>query len=310
MERRPDGGTQHRSAGNSAGKQRGNQVSAVRAKEPNRSKIDTAPPPKDFDPVGADQKHLARYHLPLRPDPQTQPGMAALWDRLAHRYRGFDHLKTEVTRKALRDTDITAQAFGLEPTEHCGYELTSFGNPFTALFVTWTVPNLRFVANPQGGPTLFRTFVGIGFLDVHVEMTVSSNQAVTANVTAQGATVGLPVAPGEVISGSICLDTKPPGRANFVLANENRSETVNLSFDTGFPPAVTANAGISRGALNNPFNPLAEFGVVYFDEISAYTTQGFRSLTSGQAVTMVDRNGATIARPVRLNDFAFKAVHA
>jgi hypothetical protein len=122
--------------------------------------------------------------------------------------------------------------------------------------------------------------------------------------------VGLPVAPGDVLSASICLDTSPPGRANYVLANETRSQTVNFSFDTGFPPAVTAEAGISRGSANNPFNPLAQFGIVYFDEISAYTTAGFRSLTSGQAVTMVDRNGATLARPTRINDFTFKVVHA
>ncbi len=39
-------------------------------------------------------------------------------------------------------------------------------------------------------------------------------------------------------------------------------------------------------------SPLAQFGVVYFDEIFAYATVGFASLTSGEAVTSVDRNGA------------------
>jgi hypothetical protein len=84
---------------------------------------------------------------------------------------------------------------------------------------------------------------------------------------------------------------------------------VNFSFDSGYPPAVTVNAGISRGTAT-PFDPLAQFGIVYFDEISAYTTSGFRSLTAGQAVTMVDRSGATLATPVRLNDWAFKTVRA
>jgi len=269
-----------------------------------------APPPKDFDPFVADKKDLARYGLPQRPDPHAHPGMAALWERLALRYRGFDHLQAEIQRPTVLEPGTTPQAFGLEPTEHCGYTLGS-GAPFTALFVTWTVPNLRYTASQQApGPNRFRTFVGLGFLDVHVEMTVSSAQNVTATVTALGVnSVGLPVAPGDVLSAAICLDTKPPGRANYVLANETRSQTVNFSFDTGFPPAVTINAGVSRGAIDSPFNPLAQFGIVYFDEISAYTTSGFRSLTSGQAVTMVDRNGKTIARPDRLTDFAFKAVH-
>jgi hypothetical protein len=60
-----------------------------------------------------------------------------------------------------------------------------------------------------------------------------------------------------------------------------------------------------------PFvHPMARFGVVYFDEISAFTTSGSRSLTSSEAITMVDEHGSTLARPVRLNDYAFKTVYA
>jgi hypothetical protein len=46
------------------------------------------------------------------------------------------------------------------------------------------------------------------------------------------------------------------------------------------------------------------------DEISAYTTGGSRSLTSGDAITMVDQHGKALARPVRLNESAFKTVSA
>ncbi|WP_194288488.1 G1 family glutamic endopeptidase [Ornithinicoccus halotolerans] len=278
---------------------------------PSRETIETAPPPREFDPLAASQEELARYAVPQRPDPQTQPGLAALWDQQARRYRTFEHLQAQAPRSVTAEArGTTAQALGLEPTEHCGFTLTSVGAPFTALFVTWTVPNLRHVPS-QHGANRFQTFVSLGFLDVHVEMTVDSAQNVAASLTALGmSSVGLPVQPGDVISGSMCLETKPPGRANYVLANETRSQTVNFSFDAGFPPAVTVSAGISRGASDAPFNPLAQFGVIYFDEISAYTTSGARSLTGGQAVTMVDRNGTVLARPFRLNDFGFKAVHA
>ncbi len=274
-----------------------------------RASEGTPPPPQDFDPLAAGVKDLVRHRLPQRPDPHAQPGLSALWERQARRYRTFEHLPAHIDGPAPSRQDGAPAALGLEPTENCGYTLTSVGSPFTALFVTWTVPNLRYAPSSQG-PDRFHTFVSLGFLDVHVEMTVDPAQAVTATVTALGvSSVGLPVQPGDVLSASMCLDTKPPGRATYVLANETRSQTVNFSFDTGFPPAVTVEAGISRGALNNPFNPLAQFGVVYFDEISAYTTDGPRSLTGGQAVTLVDRNGTTLARPVRLNDSAFKTVH-
>jgi len=72
---------------------------------------------------------------------------------------------------------------------------------------------------------------------------------------------------------------------------------------------VIINAGISRGTVGSPFNPLADFGTVYFDELSAFTTNGTRLLVNGTATTMVD-NGVTLARPVRLNDSAFRIDHA
>jgi hypothetical protein len=78
---------------------------------------------------------------------------------------------------------------------------------------------------------------------------------------------------------------------------------------TGFPPAVTVNAGISRGRVNGPPNPLARFGIVYFDEILAWTTSGTRLLTNGAPTTMIDSNGSTLATPQRLNDFAFKVIY-
>jgi hypothetical protein len=276
-----------------------------------RNGIQLYPPPsKDFDPFLATEDDLKRHGLPLRPDPQTQPGMAALWERQAGRYRSFDHLEPRSDTATATKKTGTAGALGPAPIESCGYSLVSLSAPFTALFVTWTVPNLRFSPSPLGH-NLFHTFVGLGFLDVHVEMTVDSAQNVTSHIWAQAVgQVNLPVAPGDVISGALCLDTKPPGTAHYVLANETRSQTMNFEVDTGFPPAVTINAGVTRGDLNQPVHPLAHFGAVYFDEISAFSTNGSRSLTSGEAITMVEANGSTLAKPVRLNDFAFKTVFA
>jgi peptidase A4-like protein len=268
------------------------------------------PPPKDFDPFAATDKDLMRHGLPLRPDPQTQPGMAALWARQAARYRNFQHLEAQPdTTSAAKKPIAAPPSLGPDPTESCGYQLFNSAAPFTALFVTWTVPDLQFTPSPLGVDN-FHTFVGLGFLDVHVEMTVDSAQNVTSQIWAQSiGNINLPVRPGDVISGSLCLQTNQAGTASYFLANETTAQTVNFSVDTGFPPAVTINAGVTRSwSLNQPFPPLARFGVVYFDEISAYTTSGPLSLTSGSAITMVDQNGKTLASPVRLTDFTFKTV--
>ena len=200
--------------------------------------------------------------------------------------------------------------FGPDPIESCGYQLFSSSAPFTVLFVTWTVPDLRYSPGQFDPIDHFHTFVGLGFLDVHVEMTVDSAQNVTSKLWAQGVgDVNLPVRPGDVISGTLCLQTN--GKAAYFLANETTQQSISFAIDTGFPPAVTINAGVTRtGDTSQPpfFHPLASFGVVYFDEISAYTTSGSRLLTSGDAITMVNQNGKTLANPVRLNDFAFKTV--
>lgn len=265
------------------------------------------PAPKNFDPFSATDKDLLRHGLPLRPDPHAQPGLTALWDRQAARYRSFEHLEPQPDTATADREVVAATALGPDPISSCGYQLFNPGAPFTAMFVTWTVPNLQ-VTPSQTGVNHFHTFAGLGFLDIHVEMTVDAAQAVTSRLWAQGVgQINLPARPGDVISGSLCLQTNPAGTASYFLANETTGQTLNFAFDTGFPPAVSINAGVTRtGPVNHPFPPLARFGAVYFDEISAYTTSGTRTLTSGQAITMVDQNGKILARPTRLSDFAFR----
>ncbi|MDF9750281.1 G1 family glutamic endopeptidase [Arthrobacter sp. ES3-54] len=272
-------------------------------------------PPKDFDPLTADPKDLARYAIPQRPDPQSQPGLSALWERQARHYRTFEHLQAEINRTPRPESALPPKAFRLYPPLTCGYSLYSPADPFLSLFVTWTVPNLGYTSSPQG-INHFRTFVGLGFLDVHVDMTVDATENVTSQLSVLGANgmdvLGLPVAPGDEISAGICLGKNPPGRATYVLANETTSQTVNFAFDSGFPGAFTIDAGISRDMGGNPsLNPLAHFDDVHFKEISAATKNGLtRSLLEGEAVTMVDFDGTTLAKAIQLNDTAFKIVSA
>ena len=265
------------------------------------------PIPKGFEAENATPKELRRLGLPLRPDPTRDPGLAAIWDRSVSRYRDFEHLQAKITPANLVLAPVVPAA--LFPREQCGFELTSLNAPFTIFSGRWVVPNLHH-NGAQPGTIFFRTFFGLGFLDVHVEMTVDPAQNVTSQVTlGDGAQVNLPVRPGDWMNVMLCLQTNPAGTASFFLTNETTRQRTNVSVDTGFPPAVIINAGISRGRLGSPFNPLADFGTVYFDELSAFTTSGTRLLVDGIATSMVD-NGVTLARPFRLNDSAFRIDHA
>jgi hypothetical protein len=268
------------------------------------------PPPKGFDALTASKTDLARHGVPQRPDPRTQPGPAALWEQRMRRYQDFEHLEPELI-PADKPTEPAPAGFGLPTLVSCGFELT-FPAPIVILSGTWTVPNLN-QSPPSGGfPNRLHTFFGLGFLDVHVEMTVDGVQNATARILIHdGTEVGLPVRPGDAISATLCLQTNPAGTAFYGLANETTSQTVNFNIETGFPPALAINAGITRDSQfpNGPPGPLARFGVVYFDEIIAFATDGFPRLTDGVPTTMVDSNGSTLAVPQRLTDFTFKVIY-
>jgi len=267
------------------------------------------PPLKGFDALTATQATLSHHGLPKRPDSHTQPELAALWEQRALRYKGFEHLQPQLTPPDAAIKPV-ATAFALSPFISCGFELTSLSAPITMLTGTWTVPNLTY--SPNGGiPDDFRTFFGLGFLDVHVEMAVDAMQNVTSLIRIHtGAVVALPVRPGDLISATLCLQTNTAGTAFYGLANETTGQTMNFTFDTGFPPAVIVNAGVSRGNhLGGPPDPLARFGAVYFDEVVAYTTAGTKHITDGVPTSMTDSSGSTVASPQRLNDLAFKVIY-
>ena len=279
-----------------------------RAKGP-RAKVRLfPPPPKGFEALAATKRDLVRHGIPQRPDSRTQPAIAALWERLARRYKGFEHLKPEL-RPAVKTTPAVPALFGLSQLESCGFELFNSTGPITIFSGTWTIPNLNYTSN-AGLPDHLHTFFGLGFLDLHVVMTVDINQNVTSEIRIHtGESLNLPVSPGDAISATLCLQTNSAGTAFYGLANETTSQTVNLTIDTGFPPAVTINAGVTRDSqLNRPPDPLAKFGVVYFDELVAFTPNGNRSLLDGTPTTMTDSNGSILAIPQRISDLAFKVV--
>ena len=266
-----------------------------------------APPPRGFDALTAGKTDLLRHGLPLRPDPATEPDRAALWAAQVERYRDFEHLDPELTAVAEPQPGPgDGAALALAEREACGYTLTTTpAAAFTILTANWTVPNLHHPGTTSG-PVFFRTFLGLGFIDLHVEMTINAGQGTTAAVVVQGTSqVALPVRPGDGMSATLCSNN---GTAFYFIANQTTGQTVNFNSQTGFPPAVTIDAGISRGQANNPFNPLARFAAVYFDEIVAYTTAGTRHLTAGTPTAMSDA-GRVLAQPETLNERAFKVIY-
>ena len=80
-------------------------------------------PPKNFDPFSATKQDMLKYGVPLRPDAHAQPGLAALWDRLATRYRNFEHLepKPDTTTAGKTAVNTSVPLLGPDPTESCAF---------------------------------------------------------------------------------------------------------------------------------------------------------------------------------------------
>jgi Peptidase A4 family len=277
---------------------------------PEKGELRLLPPaPSGFDPFTATAGDLARYGLPRRPDVATEPGLAALWEQKASQYRNFEHL-APVARPRPRALSPAASGLGPDPIDSCGYSLTTSSGPFTSLFITWTVPDLQFDDDAFGINSL-HTFAGLGFLDVHVQLSVDLSQSVTCVLWAEAVgDVGLSVRPGDVISASLCLNTNSEGTAAYFFTNETTAQTMSFSVDTGFPPAVTVDAGVTRDDVIRSGQSLARFGSVYFDSISAWDSSGHQSLLSGQVINMTDTTGAVLANAYELTDYAFKVVSA
>lgn len=87
-----------------------------------------------------------RHGLPLRPDSQTQPGMAALWERQARRYRHFDHLEP---RLDVSDGDHAGP-------DHSGSLCLDINPPPSAGARRWvSFPGIRqLVADRSPGPSV------------------------------------------------------------------------------------------------------------------------------------------------------------
>ena len=275
---------------------------------PEKSRVRLLPPaPAGFDPFTAAPRDLARHGLPRRPDTETEPELAALWERKAQQYRDFEHLEPVVLNPAVASAGVTP-ALGPDPIDSAGYTLNSNSGPFTSLFITWTVPDMQFDGDAFGINSI-HTFAGLGFLDVHVQLSVDSSQRVTCGLWAEGVgDIGLGVRPGDVVSASLCLNTDAAGTAAYFFTNETTAQTMNFSVATGFPPAVTVNAGVTRDDVQRPGQSLARFGTVYFDEISAYNSSGHQSLLSGQSMNMTDSTGTVLASTYGLTDYTFKVV--
>jgi len=83
------------------------------------------------------------------------------------------------------------------------------------------VPNLAYNPAPSGLPSLLHTFFGLGFLDVHVDMSVDAAQNVTSSLSTHiGTVTNFPVRPGDTISATLCLQPDAAGTAAYFLANE------------------------------------------------------------------------------------------
>ena len=191
-------------------------------------------PPEGFDPFAAGKVDLARHGLPLRPEPETQPDLAALWDRLADRYRGFEHLEPRPdTATAGRQATRNAAAPGSFPWIPRSRAATACSAPRRRRSPPCSLPGRCLTC---------------GTVPIRTGLTPSGPSSVSASSTCTRKCPSTPRStsladcgrgsrhqpasqPRYVMSGSLCLDTKPPGTAHYFVANQTTAQTITFTLD-------------------------------------------------------------------------------
>ena len=229
------------------------------------------PAPKGFDALAASKTDLARHGIPQRPDPRTQPGAAALGRQRMRRYQDFEHLEPSSLPPISRPSPFS-RASGCRRLYPAGSSW-SFPAPIVIFSGTWTgtEPQLHAGSGRVSGPPPYllrprfprrpRGNDGRCHPERHCLDYDSHRGASRPSCSPRQRNQRHPV------SANRCRRY-----AFYGLTNETTSQTVNFNIDTGFPPAVAINAGITRDG-NSTARPIRWLSSAWYISTNSQPSQ-------------------------------------
>jgi hypothetical protein len=183
------------------------------------------PPPAGFDSQTASQAALRRYGLPRRPDPDTEPKLAALWKQVFD--RPTTSVKAQVASDPLRNRPRPAAPPPYIPPGSWGGAQVAANsadaNPMIMVFAQWVVPTV-YPFNQTGEDFYIAFWVGLfgggSLLQAGVQAKVHADTSAPVTWDAvfewysgkyrdpSNHVTNFPVAPGDTVSFLICA-TQP-----------------------------------------------------------------------------------------------------
>ena len=284
---------------------------------PNGGTIRTFPqPPDDFNPVKADERLLAAYGFPRRPN---DPKLAARWEAILSRPIKFiEPTFREMTHKRRRlPQSLSRGAHGTETTDIWSGAVVHApsGDPFQWVMGVWTVPNAYPPIGAQDGVWYSAsTWIGIDGIDGSGDvlqagcdsdvMTLIGILSHQLNPWWEWFPAGsywitnFAVSQGDTLNCVICVSAGSTTEAVINLYNVTTNIAARF---VATAPSGTSLAGnsaewvVERLEIDTNTPELARYGDVYFDDATAGTVSGaFLEAGSGNTINMVD-NGQVIS---------------
>ncbi len=250
-------------------------------------------PPKDFDPVTASHKSLTRFGIPRRPDPNTEPGLRKLWDKVFARKPTF--LTAELEEDEVRQSrprsagqkdqsgpDTGANWAGVV-VEVSSLELLE---PANMIFAEWTVPKIR--THPaEPGAQQVSIWVGLGgyFGSTQVLQAGTGAQIKGKSVVYKAWTewsprrthfANLAVEAGDVVGVLVCAPKPDRGFVAMVNKRTNTAISVGVSHPKG---TKSYDGSTFEWIVEQTTSELPNFGSVTFSKLTAGTESSAIDIT-------------------------------
>jgi hypothetical protein len=202
------------------------------------------PPPMGFDSQTASQAALRRYGLPRRPDPDTEPKLAALWKQVFDRPTTYIKAQLAVDPLMSRPRPAAPPISGPVPGSWGGAHVTansSDTDPMIMVSAQWVVPTV-YPLNQTGEEVFLAFWVGLfggGSLlqaGVMAEVYADTSKPVAWTAVTEWysmkyedptkSVANFPVAPGDTVSFLVCA--REPNVGYVSMSNVSRGLHTSL----------------------------------------------------------------------------------
>jgi Peptidase A4 family len=264
-------------------------------------------PPKDFDPVTASAKTMAKFGLPRRPDSNTEPGLRKLWDR------AFARKPTFVQAKLVEDKVWHSRPHSAWKKDQFGLvgnwagavvQVASLGlsppEPANVVFAEWTVPAIK-TKPAEPGTQIVGFWVGLGGYNTGQLLQAGTAATITGSSVSYWAWTewfpaaykvdNLAVEAGDVVSVLVCAPESNQGFVSMMNHRTNQAISVGVSD----PGGTTAYDGSTvEWIVESIETEMPNFGSVTFTQVTAGTQHHTIDLSHGFTLNTVF-GGQTLA---------------